>query len=158
CTLSQEPIRGPYGPRSRSLAEARSLSTSADAAIAEGVGLRQRHQEILETIARGGELRRQRLEPALILGRLQAAVGRVAAAGDHALLHEHALRQLVAEVGGTDDRAGDIGVLDLARVVDRLPALGGAEEARAVELLEAEADRIHQAVARVARRIGVVLR
>ena len=55
------------------------------------------------------------------------------------------------------ERARDVAVLDLAAVVDRLAVLQRAEDAGAVEVLEAEPDGIHQVVAGGARRIDRVL-
>ena len=48
--------------------------------------------------------------------------------------------------------------VDLAGDVDGLAVLGRAKQARAVVLLEGEADRIHQRVAPVAARLGSVRR
>ncbi len=71
--------------------------------------------------------------------------------GREARLDRRLRGQVRLEAGHADEAAvAAVAAADLAGVVDGPPALGGAGPADAVELLEAEADRIHQRVAAAA--------
>src|SRR5262245_66549162 len=88
--------------------------------------------------------------------RLEPAAERV----DHELLGEHARellrtrRQRFAELGRAGDRRA---VRELAVSVDSAAGLARAPLADGVEVLETQADRIHDVVARRANRIRAML-
>src|SRR5690606_31449792 len=127
------------------------------AAVEEGVGLGQRDDEVLDPPTRAGELLREVVDGAGVILRFGAAVGVAEPLHGHAAL----------DLGRVDEQAGQLGHAvelalggradDLAGGVDRLAGLAGAPAPDAVEVLEAEPDRVHERVAAGALRIDRVL-
>ena len=146
----------PEGPRvSTHQATSRGLR---DLPVAERVGARERDEQVADLEAAGRELALDRAQAAGVGAGLAAPVAVAEPARGDAGADLVTRRQLGSPARRTPwNGPGDVAVLDLTAVVDRLAVLQRAEGAGAVEVLEAEADRIHQVVAGGARGIDRVL-